>query len=251
VLKIVPVLPIILIVVMGMVSLSSPIDKAVVFLRATQFDQEIGLCREKPMSSTYWLLSDNYVAYHALKDLDMRTANVILSKLDHYGYFSNGKHEAIVGFVTPVPPYATRVIEVDRIGDKRIIVEVVDREHRFLDWDQYADLVCYVGFSAVNRSDVELIDACIERLNVMWDGDGFSDKAFNGRQHETYKLALALLLCKRSMRKPDWYDKALEILLKMQRGDGGVVTHYEHGTLRRVGNANTETTSMFIIALKE
>ncbi len=88
----------------------------------------------------------------------------------------------------------------------------------------------------------------------MWDGKGLSDIAIEEAPsnlrglYETYKLAL-LLYASRIFDQPLPFQTELEnTLWSMQReSDGGIITHYNNSITPK-GDANTETTSLILIA---
>jgi len=83
--------------------------KAANFLSNTQFNQTIGLCREAPNfnPNTYWLVSDNLLAYHALKYYFPETAGKMQDIMKNYRYFRSFKHEVIFGTTIPYIPFKT------------------------------------------------------------------------------------------------------------------------------------------------
>ena len=88
----------------------------------------------------------------------------------------------------------------------------------------------------------------------MWDGKGLYDRAIKEAApnlcglYETYKLAL-LFYASRIFKRPLPFQNELEnTLWAMQReSDGGIITHY-NSSLVPMGDANTETTSLTLIA---
>jgi len=108
--------------------------------------------------------------------------------------------------------------------------------------------VAYKGLNATWSGDFETARRAWVNLTSMWDGCGFRDKAFDGR-YESYKPALAYYLAKAARINEHLLKQIVEIMPRLQAGNGGVYTHYVvEGVLKPRGDVNTETTSIFVIA---
>jgi hypothetical protein len=118
------------------------------------------------------------------------------------------------------------------------------------DWNNYSDLLLYAALSYhLQGNDVEALD-CYRNATGMWNetSTGLQDAGFNGT-YDTYKLALLLYAAKVLGQTPTFETELVTRIYTQQRvSDGGIITNYYYnGTLS--GDANTETTSMTIIAL--
>ena len=65
----------------------------------------------------------------------------------------------------------------------------------FYDYDGYADLLAYSAIYYLTQGDVGNAVIGIIKLNSLFDGFGFRDKAYSG-EYETYKIALAVVVFK-------------------------------------------------------
>ncbi|WP_297418804.1 hypothetical protein [Thermococcus sp.] len=121
------------------------------------------------------------------------------------------------------------------------------------DWESYADLLVYGALDDLLKDNKSGALELYSKLLMMWDGNGFRDKAFNG-VYQTYKCALFVYLY-RVLGKPDEgrnaYLRCLHIISSLQARDGGIITGYrvENGRIIPIGDTNTETTSMVVLAL--
>jgi len=213
----------------------------------SQYVEKCGLLRagtEGEEGGRIYVASDNLLAQRALELLGSPLAEKIGGVLrNNFSGGYDGLHEVLLGERVDWPPKTnvTRLLNSCRGFD-------VWREFRngsiMNDWEEYGDFLAYhaIGFRNVTS---------LERLFGLFDSRGIVDKAYNESVgYETYKLAVAILAY-RSLQ-PAGHLKTCEamvdIMLGMQRGDGDVVTHYDEG-LGHVGDANTETTSLAVMAL--
>jgi hypothetical protein len=247
------------------------VEKAVDFLVNEQFNQSLRLCHEAPnvAANTYWLVSDNLWAWKALSMANEyglsnaaeaeATADKIRAKLaelahnynlptDSNGLPESYAHEAVIGDVAP-PPYRTETNRTLYNGDY-VLNTTVGNGTVMPDWDQYADLLLYAALSCHWQGNDSGALAYYNNATKMWNetNKGIQDKAFNGT-YDTYKLALLLYTSKVLGQSPAFLSELVDRIYAQQReSDGGIVTNYlANGTLQ--GDANTETTSIVIIAL--
>ena len=234
--------------------------KAALFLNSTQFDSTVGLCREAPNvhNNTFWFVSDNLLAYHALRYYYPETAEVVYATMLGYGYFRSFKHEVLFGTTIPYIPFQTNnTYVVAQIGTKFIETEVCNGSS-IDDYKEYADLCIFAALHFYWSGD---ISQAIDHFNMaknMWNGTlhGVYDKASEDAESEgerlvfsTYKLSL-LLYCSRILGQP-LEDKTSieETLWLMQDGEyGGLHTDYDIGLNYTGSDMNTETTSIAILA---
>lgn len=217
------------------------IDSAAAFLHA-QYDAVACLLRESPVTAPerHWLATDNWLAVLALEAAgESDFAQRLGATLAQYEAEPHGMIEALTGAPIAWPP---------RAPVQREVAPSVWSEERngneMEDWREYADLAFYGAIAAANSGEMEHAQSIYDDALRMFDGDGFTDKAFDGR-YATYKLALAMLAAQRIGIAP---DAALQSRLLAQQGaDGGFVAHYTQDG--PVGDANTETTAYAILAL--
>jgi hypothetical protein len=247
------------------------VEKAVNFLLNSQFNQSLGLCRESPnfAPNVYWLVSDNLWAWKALKMANESglsnaaeagaAAEKIKAKLvelavqyglprDADGLPQSYVHEAVIGSLA-LPPYRTET-NCTLYKDDYVLNITMLNGTIMNDWAQYADLLLYAALSCHwQGNDTEAL-GYYRNVVTMWNeaDRGLQDKTVNGT-YDTYKLAL-LLYTSRVLGKSLVFESKLvkRIYAQQRESDGGIVTNYKaDGAL--YGDANTETTSIAIIAL--
>jgi len=244
------------------IKLVDRIHDAVEFLEK-MYNSTVGLCAEAPTASnTYWLVSDNLWAYKALQKYDPQTSNSIKSKLmelastynlptDSQGLPISFKHEAVVGDIVQTP-FNVTVSYTLYSDDYTLKTDIANGTSVMEDWQEYADLLLYAALSKHwEGKDNEAINLFNMAKN-MWDGVGINDKAAKtDGYYATYKLALLLYVSKVLEQKLDFETQLIITIWRMQnQTTGGIITGYKQdGT--PIGDANTETTSIVIIALSK
>jgi len=235
----------------------------------SQYVPEAGLLRAATLANVedsrrIYIAADNLLAARALAVLGSPLASNILTMLNskYRGGF-NGLHEILIGVDIPDKFYQRYDEYLGNVSSSKFGVLDIYYERRKMEtideWDRYADLVVYKALKALLHCSRAYAEQLFSILVSMWDGYGFRDKAYNGL-YESYKVALAIYLYKALKeadsnlvgKYKDLYEKWNMILALMQRDDGGIVTHYrvsERGEIIPVGDANTETTSITILAL--
>jgi parallel beta-helix repeat protein len=238
------------------------LEKAALFLNSTQFDSAVGLCREAPNvhNNTFWLVSDNLLAYHALKYYYPETAEAIYATMLSYGYFRSFKHEVVFGTTTPYIPFKkNNTYILAQIGTKLIETEVCNGSSMD-DYKEYADLCIYAALHFYWSGN---ISQAIDYFNIaknMWNSTlhGIYDNASKDAEKKgerlvfsTYKLAL-LLYCSRILGQPFEERTSIEeTLWLMQDGEyGGLHTDYDISLNYTGSDMNTETTSLAILSYK-
>ncbi|HVP41628.1 MAG TPA: hypothetical protein VMS95_06720 [Candidatus Krumholzibacteriaceae bacterium] len=247
------------------------VEKAVSFLVNGQFNESLGLCSEAPnvAANTYWLVSDNLWAWKALSMANESglsnaaeaeaTADKIKANLaglavnynlprDSNGLPVSYVHEAVIGDIA-LPPYRTETDYTLHNGD--YVLDTSLRNGTVMsDWNKYADLLLYAALSCHWQGNDSGALGYYSNATKMWNetSKGIQDKAFSGT-YDTYKLALLLYTAKVLGESPAFESELVDRIYAQQREpDGGIVTNYlANGKLQ--GDANTETTSIVIIAL--
>ena len=226
------------------------VQRALEFLRG-QYVPKVGLLRESPEVAPhrFWLATDNMLAAHAFAvSGEEDWAAILLSSFSSYGVtMSNGLIEVLWGIPVSWPPSTERPTLMARIGEDGVWHEFRDGESQFADWEEYANLALLGALNEhlLGQEDVAL--EIFEEASKQFDGLGFADKAYRDAHgyYETYKLALALYVGNEIGASVPVGVK--EVLLRRQANSGGFYTLYDaEGS---VGDPNTETTSLAVLAL--
>jgi len=249
------------------------IEKAVDFLINSQFNQNLNLCREAPVyaPNTYWLVSDNLWAWKALKMANASgisnavkagaVAEKIRTKLvslannyslpkDADGLPISNAHEVVLGN-TVLPPYRSET-NCTLYRNDYILNTTVRNGTIISNWSQYADFLVCAALSYHQQNNGSVAIDYFELAKTMWDEKGINDKATKDVQrYATYKLALLLYASKILERELVFESELINRIWSLQNEtNGGIVTDYfADGT--PCGDANTETTSIVIIAMLE
>jgi len=257
----------------GLTSSSLQVQKAVDFLICCQFNESLGLCREvrNKAPDTYWLVSDNLWAWKALKVANEtyyfgagdvgRVADEIGTKLREEGQLyslprdlnntrfpKSFMHEAVIGDVIPTPNRNATILTLH--SDDYIVKTEICNGTTMPDWYEYADRLLYRALSCHWEGNDTAADLYFKNATETWDGIGINDKATKAEGlYATYKLALLLYTSKVLGERLPFENELVERLWSLQQeSDGGIVTnYYANGTQK--GDANTETTSIVIIAV--
>jgi len=225
------------------------LKKGLAFLQA-RYNPDLGLLNEAPNAAphTYWLTNDNALAAYAFEQLGQKEMSARLrTALQRNGRESSGLIEVLWGKVVTFPPYTTTKKVVARVGEDEIWQELHTSGARFKDWADYADLGFYGALNAYQQGGSTEALNTYAWILTLFDGTGFKDKAFNG-SYETFKLALGLYVGKAIQAPIPQADRLRETLRAMQAADGGFATHYKDPRTP-VGDTNTETTSLALLAL--
>jgi hypothetical protein len=246
------------------------VEKAINFLVHIQFNQSLGLCRESHLApNVYWLVSDNLWTWKALKVANEtyyfgagevgQVADGIKAKLkedatlynlprDLNGFPISFMHEAVIGDVIPTPNRTTTILTLH--SDDYIVKTEICNGTTMPDWYEYADRLLYKALSCHWEGNDTAANLYFKNATETWDGIGISDNATKADGlYATYKLALLLYTSKVLGRKLPFEFELVKRIWSLQReSDGGIITnYYANGTQK--GDANTETTSIVIIAL--
>jgi len=247
------------------------VEKVINFLIHIQFNQSLGLCRESPnlAPNVYWLVSDNLWAWKALKVANEtyyfvagdvgRVADGIEAELkedatlynlprDLNGFPISFMHEAVIGDVIPTPNRASTILTLH--SDDYIVQTEVCNGTIMPNWQEYTDRLLYMALSCFWQGNNTAANPYFNNATDTWDGIGINDTATKAEGlYATYKLALLLYTSKVLGERLPFENELVKRLCSLQQeSDGGIVTnYYANGTL--VGDANTETTSIVIMAL--
>lgn len=247
------------------------IEKAVDFLINSQFNQNLNLCRAAPVvaPNMYWLVSDNLWAWKALKVANEsrlsnaleagRIAPAIETKLKEEAQLHNlpkdsnefpisFMHEAVIGGVIPTPNHTSTDLTLQ--SDDYVVKTEICNGTIMSDWQNYSDRVLYMALSLHWQGNDTAAMQYFENATRMWDRMGINDTATKvDGFYTTYKLALLLYTSKvLGKRLAFEFELVMRIWSLQRESDGGIITNYfANGT--SYGDANTETTSIVIIAI--
>ena len=255
----------------GSTSTNLQVEKAVDFLIHCQFNESLDLCREAPNKEpdTYWLVSDNLWAWKALKVANETyyfgalevgpVADNIEAELkkdatlynlpgDADGFPISFMHEAVIGDIIPTPNRNATILTL-RSDDYNFKTEVCNGTI-MPDWKNYTDRLLYMALSCFWQGNETGANLYFKNATATWDGIGINDTATKTDGfYATYKLALLLYTSKVLGERLLFESELVKRIWSLQReSDGGIITnYYANGTQK--GDANTETTSIVIIAL--
>jgi len=237
------------------------LEKVAVFLKGSLYYAPLQLCRESPnvAPNTYWLCSDNLLAYKALEKWDPAISTAIKNKLKEHATTynlpkdANGlpisyKHEAVIGDIIPLPFNSTYIYTLYSNGHQ-LKTEIANSSARAKNWENYTDLLLYASLSKNNQGNESGAIHYFDKAKALWNGLGLNDTSFQtSGKYETYKLALLLYVSK-VLSKPLSFERQLsdKIWACQVENTGGVRTDYfPNGTA--LGDTNTETNSLILLA---
>ncbi len=233
----------------------------------SQYIPEIGLLRAAttayPDNITIYIANDNVLAARALTVLgDRDLASKVLTTLnDNFSGGWNSKIDILMGKDIPDSYYSSYMVLVKNKSGYMIKWEKTNMSSIIRDWYNYADLLVYHALDRLLWGSRPEAEQSFLNLTKMWDGYGFRDKPTNDTGvYAVYKLALFIYLYRalesaNSEIVRDYkgiYDKCLEIIIRAQdKQYGGIHTDYivKNGEIVILGDMNTETTSMVVLAL--
>jgi len=251
------------------------LENAVRYLQAVAYDPLVKLCREAPnvAASTYWIASDNLLAYKALEPYDSELASTIRSRLvkiaDAYGLpvSSDGvplslRYDVMMrdDETLEIPPRDITHMTLYN-GSYLLRYDIANGTGRFEDWREYADLLLLVALSNNNRGDQTNAVGNFTLAEKMWDGVGLRDKAYylpygegqaqgNPRAYATYKLGLLLYVAGRlGITLPFEQDVIARVWSMQNQTSGGIFTHITPDGGRGDSDTNTETTAFVILGM--
>jgi len=252
-------------------SSSLQLEKAVDFLVNSQFNESLGLCCEAPVEApnTYWLVSDNLWAWKALKVANETyyfgagkvglVADEIEAKLkedatlynlprDNNTFPISFMHEAVIGDVIPTPNRNVTILTLHS-DDYNLTTEIYNGTV-LPDWKDYTDRLLYMALSCFWQGNETGANLYFKNATNTWDGMGISDEATKADGfYATYKLALLLYVSKVLGRRLPFESDLVKRIWGLQReSDGGIITNYYANDTQKA-DANTETTSIVIIAI--
>ena len=205
-----------------------------------QYEPVTGLLRESPEVAPrrFWLATDNLLASWVLEYFAIP---------QEYGEITHGLLEVLREESVEWPPQVEKHGRVAKVGEFEVWNETREGP-TYQDWREYANLAMLGALNLHNQGNAREAQSVFEEALQAFDGLGFSDKV-NREGHgyyETYKLALALHVGRELDVEVPASLRA--ILVQRQAESGGFYTLY--GQDGSVGDTNTETTSLVIMALE-
>lgn len=239
-----------------LIALNKELRLAADFL-LSQYDSRLRLCFEAPFVAPdiYWLASDNLLAHHALEPYYPNISRQIYLELESRDGFKSGVYETLFGVSIPLPIKEKVTYVIEQGEDYVIQTDIHNCTTAFPHWDEYANLLICSALSLYWENETEEAFRLFDKAADMWDGKGLYDRAIPEAEpnlrglYETYKLAL-LLYASRIFNRTLTFKTELENVLWAMQSDGGIITHYNGSVtpIVPVGDANTETTSLTLIA---
>jgi hypothetical protein len=224
---------------------------------AAGYDPHVGLIPETPHSTTYWLLSDNFLAARALSEYSQDNATLLSLAANLSS--SIVRDSSSVGMDNQ---YTTLGAGPCQIHDSKNY----DLYERAGDWIKTTLNNGSATFSPSAYADIAFLEAvCLDHEGrqqalamylmgaAMFDGVGFKDVPYSHTcdkgecQYQTYKLALYIIASIQLGRPVA--ASALWNLIAMQSPNGGFRTGYDRALSPMETLTNTETTSLALLAI--
>lgn len=253
----------------------SNLDRAIAYIRTTAYNSTLHLCREAPRvaPNTYWVASDNLLAFKAIEPFDPELSSTIRSELAQLAKTYNLprsrdgvplslRYDVVMrdDETLEIPPRnVTHLILYS--GQYVLKYDIANGTGSFGDWKRYSDLLLLVALSDHNRGDQINAVGNMTAAASMWDGVGLRDLAFNNTNGEgqapgyphtyaTYKLGL-LLFVSGKLGRPLPFEKDLvnRIWSMQNETSGGIFTHIAPDGGRNDSDTNTETTALVILGM--
>jgi len=211
-----------------------------------------GCIRESPVAeSNRCYTSTNLLAEYVLRNLCSKTllADKVKAFLEEYESDFYDYYQLLLGRNFTLPLTVVEPVNVTTVNGIKIIhVKRTDRV--FYDYDEYANLLAYSALYHLIHGSVSNAVVDSVKINSLFDGAGFRDKAFNEKEryYETYKVALAVVVFK-AINHTNLVEKYTNVLLRIKPLTTLYVRDEATGELRGVGDLNVETACLVAIAL--
>ena len=232
------------------------------------YNPSLGLVRNIPKSSIYYIASDNLLVEKALSSCDPTTGQAInqsISSCCDSG--SDQMHEALLGVRIHIPINNAAIYTVANStagnlfrgisptnagGNYTVLWEVHNATGTFPDCT-YADVTVYTALELRLEGNSTGAQHEMDCLTTMFDGRGMVDEAYkdgSAMEHgiyQTYKLALYVYALQKI--SGTYFYGEQENLFRTQGPDGGFHTGYDQIGTYAGTEENAETTSIAIIAI--
>jgi len=251
------------------------LSRAVWYLQHVAYNSTLRLFHEAPRvaSNTYWIASDNLLAFKALEPYDPQLSSTIQSELIRLAKFYNllrssdglplsMRYDVIINdnATLEIPP--RNVTHMTLYQDSYTLkYDIANGTGNFTDWRKYADLRLLTALSDHNAGDEDNAISNFTAAENMWDGIGLRDLGFNNSYGEgqgpgnpnaysTYKLGLLLYVSgKLGIHLPFESEVMNRIWLMQNQTSGGIFTHIMPDGSSGTSDTNTETTTMVILGI--
>ena len=231
-----------------------------------QYVSEVGLLRAsfRPEYSDYnkAYIGDNLLGYEALRVCGQgKLARKINETLNaqYRNYLYSIRWRVLLGVKIESVPRLNFYKVLKTVGNLTVMAEV-KRKKPLTDWRDYADWLFLEAINSMIIGNKSKAYKLFKEGMELFDGSGFKDKAYNKTStYDTYKLGLAVLAYKELSSPLEYKDKISEVLHVISRSQdpvsGGIFTNYRAAGNRtifgeNISDANVETTSLIILALK-
>jgi len=221
-----------------------------------ELEPGIGCLRESPVvERNTCYTSTNLLAEYVLRNIcgyrDL--ADRVRAFLEKYKPGFYDYYQVLLGERVVFPFNATRheVVGLVQVGGGEVVIKrVVVASDTIVDYYEYANLVALKAVGHAERGELSEAREELSRLEALFDGRGFADKAFKARReelgeslYEAYKLALAVI-AHRVAGEEDGAEKYASILQRIKPP----ATYYTPD-LAGSGDLNVETACLAAIAL--
>jgi hypothetical protein len=163
---------------------------------------------------------------------------------DFYNYY-----QLLLGRNFTLPLTVVEPVNVTTVNGIEIY-HVKRVESVFYNYDEYANLLAYSALYHLIHGSVSNAVVDLVKINSLFDGAGFRDKAFNEKEryYETYKVVLAVIVFK-AINHTNLVEKYTNVLLRIKPLTTLYMRDEATGELRGVGDLNVETACLVAIAL--
>jgi hypothetical protein len=250
-------------------------NRAVSYLRNVAYNPEIRLCREAPRvaPNTYWIASDNLLAFKALEPNDTQLSSTIHSKLVQlaqlYHLPTSGdqlplslRYDVVIrdNATLELPPRDVTHLTLYN-GSYLLRYDIANGTGIVGNWTGFADLLLLTALSNQNRGDLADAMRYFTAAANMWDTVGLRDSGFttpygegqapgNPHAYATYKLGLLLYVSGKLGVRLQFEQDVINRIWSMQnQTNGGIFTHIMPNGSRGTSDTNTETTAMVILGI--
>ncbi len=220
------------------------------------------LSKEKPnwrwgYNQTYWVYSDNLFAIKAVEPYSKEMADSISQKVAHYTqiYGPSKLFEVVLG-EEKIEFLGEMNVDISKTDNYAIILRKHGNKDRRVDYSRNVDIMCYRILQLALKGNYSKAKKLLKKALSYWDGKGFYDlatKVSGGPEavkgfYSNYKIALVLF----TARVLSYQEKSLldmeEKLWGYQNENGGITTLTRISDAKAQGSANTETTSLALMA---
>lgn len=227
------------------------------------YNSTIGLCYENPENkNVYWVTNDNVLASYALQQWNREIADNITETIkgiardynlttSSIGIPIDTRAEVLLGYnvnkfnktenITLNASYYGSILKTERATNEIFSAQVLEN---------YTDLLCYASLVEWRKENYSGADYYYEKAKLMWDGNGFKDKAYSNKTgYATYKLGLFYFVNKMTRNGSFVFERQLiERVWRCQDSNGGFKTDYYGNGSFPVCQTNTETTSIILLS---